>query len=199
MAGAGVRFAAFFLAATPDAGRPQRHLSAASAQPSSLAVMERARGQPSHHDRLGATGPAVEDHGRAVTANWRAAAWYRQAQRAVDRRQAIAALRLAVIADAAFALALADLGSLTGAARNGSGGRPMSWERHHMEVVSTAAAGNPVRALDLLREHIASVGCDPLAVRIVAQLRRPAATADDFEDLADQLSPCHATTWRSVP
>jgi hypothetical protein len=45
----------------------------------------------------------------------------------------------------------------------------MNWERHHIEVGRTAAAGNDKRAADLLREHLAGVGCDPLAFRIVAQ------------------------------
>ena len=58
---------------------------------------------PSHHDHLPATGPAVEDHGRVVTANPRAAAWYRRAQRAADSLRAAAALRLAVSADPGFA------------------------------------------------------------------------------------------------
>jgi DNA-binding GntR family transcriptional regulator len=39
----------------------------------------------------------------------------------------------------------------------------MNWERHHIEVVRTAASGNGKRAADLLREHLAGVGCDPLA------------------------------------
>ena len=58
--------------------------------------------------------PAVEEHGRAVTANPKAAAWYRQAQRAVDCRLAAAALRLALIADPAFGLAVADLAAIDG-------------------------------------------------------------------------------------
>jgi len=48
----------------------------------------------------------------------------------------------------------------------------MNWERHHNEVVRTAASGDSKRAVDLLREHLAGVGCDPLAFRIVAQLRQ---------------------------
>ena len=64
---------------------------------------------PSRHDHLPATGPAVEDHGRVVTANTRAAAWYRRAQRAASPHRAAAALRLAISADPGFALAAADL------------------------------------------------------------------------------------------
>jgi hypothetical protein len=77
----------------------------------------------------------------------------------------------------------------------------MNWERHHIEVVATAAAGQAARASNLLREHLAGVGCDPLAVRITAhitgRLQSPAAPGDDFEDLAGQLPGCHATPWSS--
>ena len=49
-----------------------------------------------------------------VTTSRRAAGFYRQAQRAVDARRATAALRLAVNADPAFGLAIADLDAITG-------------------------------------------------------------------------------------
>jgi hypothetical protein len=65
------------------------------------------RGQPA------SAGPAVEDHGRAVTANVQAAAFYRQAQQAADTARTVTALRCAVRADPAFELAVADLGALT--------------------------------------------------------------------------------------
>ena len=71
----------------------------------------------------------------------------------------------------------------------------MNWERHHIEVVRAAAAGNASRAADLLREHLASLGCDPLAFRITAMLRQPAGKNDDFGNLASQLPGCHATSW----
>jgi hypothetical protein len=58
-------------------------------------------------------GPAVEDHGRALTANIQAAAFYRQAQQALDTLDAVKALRHAVKADPAFELAVADLGAFT--------------------------------------------------------------------------------------
>jgi hypothetical protein len=157
-------------------------------------------GQPrSHDDRLSDTGPAVEDHGRVVTTNRRAAGFYRQAQRAIDARRATAALRLAVDADPAFGLALADLDAITGTVCKAPGRQQMSWERHHIEVVRTAASGNVQRAADLLREHLAGVGCDPLAVRITARLPHPASHDDDFEDLVGQLPGCHATPWLSSP
>jgi hypothetical protein len=94
-----------------------------------------------HGDHLATAGPPVDVHGRAVTTNPRAAARYRQAQRAADSRLATTALRLAVHADPAFGLAVADLGAMTGTASQGPSHQPMNWERHHIEVV-TAAAGH---------------------------------------------------------
>ncbi len=158
--------------------------------------MQPTRGQPfGRRDRLDAAGPAVEDHGRAVTANSRAATWYRQAQRAIDRRAATTALRRAVEADPAFELALADLDAMTGTSGQRHRRGQMNWERHHVEVVRTAASGNAQRAADLLREHLAGVGCDPLALRIVAQMRQSAGMDDGFDDLASQLPDCHPARW----
>ena len=151
------------------------------------------------HDHLDAAGPAVEDHGRAVTASLRAATWYRQAQRAINRRRAITALRHAVEADPAFELALTDLDAMTGTSGQRHSRGQMNWERHHIEIVRTAASGNARRAADLLREHLAGVGCDPLAFRIVAQMRQPAGMDDGFEDLAGRLPGCHPTRWPSFP
>ena len=154
---------------------------------------------PSHHDDLAAAGPAVDVHGRVVTAKRRAAARYRQAQRAADSAAAATALRLAVHADPAFGLAVADLDAITGTASQGPSRQQMNWERHHIEVVRAAATGNARRAADLLREHLASVGCDPLAFRIAAMLRQPTGKNDDFENLARQLPGCHATPWPCSP
>jgi hypothetical protein len=154
---------------------------------------------PSRGDHLATTGPAVDVHGRAVTANQQAAGWYRQAQRAADSAAAATALRLAVNDDPDFGLAVADLGAITRTASQGPSRQQMNWERHHIEVVATAASGNARRAADLLREHLASVGCDPLACRIAAMLRQPAGQNGDFENLASQLPCCHATPWPSPP
>ena len=116
--------------------------------------------------------------------------------------QVAAALQLAVSADPGFGLAVADLMALTGTPGRRPTGRAMNWERHHIEVVAAVAAGQAARAADLLREHLASVGCDPLAVRIrvriTGRLQPPTGPGDDFEDLADQLPGCHATPWPSV-
>jgi hypothetical protein len=139
------------------------------------------------------SGPAREDHGRTVTANREAAAWYREAQRAVDRDRTIVALRLAVTADSAFELAHTDLGAITGTLAAGPRRGQMNWERHHIEVVRLAAMGNVIRASGLLREHLACVGCDPLAYRIATQFRK-AALEDNLNDIADQLPRCHALT-----
>ena len=90
---------------------------------------------PGHHDHLAAAGPAVDVHGRVVTAKRRAAVRYRQAQRAADSAAAATALRLAVHADPAFGLAVADLDAITGTASQGPSRQQMNWERHHIEVV----------------------------------------------------------------
>jgi DNA-binding GntR family transcriptional regulator len=140
--------------------------------------------------------PAVEDHGRGVTANSRAAAFYRQAQRAADSAHALTALRLAVKADSAFGLAMADLEAFTDVHPSPIVGRQMNWERHHIEVVRAAALGNFDRATDLLREHLASVGCDPLAIRIITDLGRRMGKWGGLEDLTDELPRCHPDAQR---
>ena len=78
-----------------------------------------------------------------VTANIEAAAFYRHAQQAAAASDTVTALRHAVTADPTFGLAIADLDALTQTPPEVIGGRPMNWERHHIEVVRTAAAGNP--------------------------------------------------------
>jgi len=59
--------------------------------------------------------------------------------------------------------------------------------RHAEADGRAAAAGQATRAADLLREHPAGVGCDPLAIRITARLQPSTGPGDDFEDLAGQL------------
>jgi len=138
------------------------------------------------------TRPAVEDHGRVVTANMEAAAFYRHAQQATDASDTVTALRHAVTADPTFGLAIADLDAFTETSSRTTSGRQMNWERHHIEVVRTAAAGNLGRAADLLREHLASVGCDPIALRIVTELQQHAGLRDGLDDLTGRLPACHA-------
>jgi DNA-binding GntR family transcriptional regulator len=157
-----------------------------------MVAMERTRGQkPEYQLQLTDRVPAVEAHGRAVTANPRAAAWYRQAQRAVDCRRATRALELAVTADPAFGVAIADLSAIKGTSTQDPRSRQINWERHHIEVVRAASAGDAIRAADLLREHLANVGCDPLAARIAAHLREP------MQGMADRLPSCHPSAWPS--
>ena len=157
-----------------------------------LTVMHQDRQQPSRLDAQSASGgSAVEDHGRVVTATRQSAAFYRQAQQAMDTDQTVIALRRAVDADPGFGLAVADLEAITHASPSPISGHQMNWERHHIEVVRTADAGNISRAGDLLREHLASVGCDPLARRIVADLRRRMGYPAVPEDLDGPDPGCH--------
>jgi hypothetical protein len=142
-----------------------------------------------------AEGPAVEDHGRVVTATAQAAAFYRQAQQAADWSQVVAALRHSVDADPAFGLAVADLDAITQEVPSLTSGQQMNWERHHTEVVRTAAAGNLSRAADLLRDHLASVGCDPLALRIVADLGQRTGRLKGLQDLVSAGPRCHTNSW----
>jgi hypothetical protein len=138
--------------------------------------------------------PAVEDHGRVVTTDERAAAWYRKAQRASDAGCVASALRQAIEADPIFELAVADLDALTATVSNHPCRPLLVWERHHIEIVRTAAVGDATRAADLLREHLADVGCDPLAFHITAQLRRT-GSAHDLQDFAQTLPGCHLKSW----
>jgi hypothetical protein len=133
---------------------------------------------------------ASDEHGRDLTTSASAAAWYRAAQRSArppeDPRPP---LRNAVRADPTFAVAVADLGALTGEEPSSRLTRPATtWERHHQEIVVAATDGHSARAVALLREHLAEVGCDPLAVRTVAAR----VSDDDVSDLADQLPSCHS-------
>jgi hypothetical protein len=105
------------------------------------------------------------------------------------------ALHLAVEADPAFELAVSDLDAITGTSGQRHSRRQMNWERHHIEVVRTAASGNVERATDLLREHLDSVGCDPLLLRIVADLRQAAGEEDNFAELVGNLPDCHPVAW----
>ena len=134
---------------------------------------------------------AVDDHGRAVTAGWQAARWYRHAQRCLDLGGAAAALRLALRSDPTFALAAADLDAITGGGPSPVEGRLMTWERHHIEVVRRASAQDLDRAADLLRELVAAIGCDPLAMRIVLDLAERTGNTRQLDDLTSQTRGCH--------
>jgi hypothetical protein len=162
------------------------------------AVDQTHRQQPNSPTHPGASRPAVDDHGRAVTASRQAAAWYRHAQRSADLRRAGAALRLAVATDPGFALAIADLDAIIGATPRLTTGRQMNWERHHIEVVRSAGTRNFERAADLLRELLAAVGCDPLAMRIVIDLAKRTGKERELDDLSRQTPGCHPA-WPSRP
>ncbi len=149
--------------------------------------------QPQAGDRATTAGrPARDDHGRVVSATPRAAAHYRHAQRATSREHVVAALQHAVAADPAFVLALADLRALTDTWDDLPSRASTTWERHHIEIVVAAAAGGTARAGDLLREHLAEVGCDPLATRIVVDVG--VALEPGGGSRTDQ-SGCHETGW----
>jgi hypothetical protein len=133
---------------------------------------------------------ASDEHGRDLSTSTSAAAWYREAQRSAhqpdDPRPP---LREAVSADPKFAIAVADLDALNGKPSTSAVTRPLTtWERHHQEIVAAASGGHVPRAVALLREHLAEVGCDPLAVRVVVD---HASDDDDLADLATGLPNCH--------
>jgi hypothetical protein len=180
---------------------PQHHLRAASGHKRNLRVVPSDPERPnSRRVQANSACLAVEVHGRAVTANILAATFYRQAQQAADASAVVQAIRQATVADPSFGLAFADLAAIGEAPPGPTHGRPpMSWERHHIEVVLTAAAGDVSRATDLLREHLTSVGCDPLAVRIVTDLLLRTGNPDGLEDLCAQLPRCHRAPAGNLP
>ena len=144
--------------------------------------------------------PAVgDDHGRPLTTNATAAAWYRAAQGSVVNGDGPdPALRRALQADPTFAVAACDLLALTDDLPPSEPARPStSWERHHCEIVSEAHR-DVGRASGILREHLADVGCDPLAVHIVCEALRTAGhNGDRFAEVADLLAStvdCHPLT-----
>ncbi|MGO9582798.1 MAG: hypothetical protein ACLP36_08330 [Acidimicrobiales bacterium] len=99
-------------------------------------------------------------------------------------------------ADPAFELALSDLDATTGTSGQRHSRGQMNWERHHVEVLRTAASGNLERATDLLRDHLDSVGCDPLLLHIVADLRQAFGKDDNLEDFVGRLPDCHPVAWQ---
>ena len=73
-----------------------------------------------------------------------------------------------------------------------------SWERHHCEIV-TEAHRDVGRASGILREHLADVGCDPLAVHIVCEALRTAGhnrdrVTDARRSAAASTIDCHPLT-----
>jgi hypothetical protein len=137
-------------------------------------------------------GDVSDDHGRALTTNATAAAWYRVAQRSLlDRDAPDPALRHALRADPTFALAASDLSALVEEAPTGELSRPAtSWERHHCEIVAEARR-DVGRANGILREHLADSGCDPLAVHIVSAALHDAGRFADVDSLLATTPDCH--------
>jgi hypothetical protein len=139
-----------------------------------------------------------DDHGRPLTTNATAAAWYRVAQRSlVHSGGPDPALRRALAADPTFAVAASDLLAVaTSEPPAVEPARPSTtWERHHCEVVAEAQR-DVGRAAGILREHLADVGCDPLAVHIVCRALRSVTCHDhvrcaDIADLVASMPDCH--------
>ena len=145
-----------------------------------------------------------DEHGRPLTTNATAAAWYRVAQRSlVDDAGPDPALRRALEADPTFAVAASDLLAVaTSETPTVEPARPSTtWERHHCEIVAEAQR-DVGRASGILREHLAAVGCDPLAVHIVISALRSTPCGDhsrcaDLADLIASMPDCHPPTATS--
>jgi hypothetical protein len=71
----------------------------------------------------------------------------------------------------------------------------MNWQRHHIEVVRSAATGSLSQPVDLLRQQPAGVGCDPLGLRIVFELQRRTRIQGEMDNRASQRSGCHPARW----
>ncbi len=137
-----------------------------------------------------------EDHGRELTTTPEAAEWYRNAQGHATQRSLLDAdLRQAVRADPGFALAAADLAALSGAQPTRATPTLRGWERHHIEVITAAADGSARRAVDLLREHLAVVSCDPIATVVVLGT----AGQEGFDDILEKLPSCHPQWATGAP
>lgn len=145
---------------------------------------------PADHERGPASGrsPArvpCEAHGRALSTTADARA-YRRAQ-ASPRPEGD--LRRALLEDPFFAVARADLDALTEsplAHLDTTALHP--WERRHVEIVTAASAEHLHRADDLLRDHLADVGCDPLALAAVRRRTQSTACCVDLDDLVGKLT-----------
>lgn len=56
-----------------------------------------------------------------------------------------------------------------------------------MEVVTAAADANARRAVDLLREHLTVVACDPIATVVVLGV----GSQERLDDILEKLPSCH--------
>ena len=136
-----------------------------------------------------------EAHGRALSTTADAARSYRRAQAAAPRPEDD--LRRALLGDPFFAVARADLAALTDsplAHLDTAALHP--WERRHVEIVTAARTGHVHRAADLLRDHLADVGCDPLALAAVRRRAQSRPCCVDLDDLVESSPDCHAEVSR---
>ena len=175
----------------PSTGSGRADVSATSAArqaPGQAGSHGAHRGEKPRPRRPATAGPALEDHGRTVTANHRR-------QRGTARPSGLStpprprSVGAGGVADPAFGLAIADLSAITRDTDRGS-------QRAADELGAPSHRSGPPgrgdrrrRAADLFLEHLANVGCDPLAFRIAAHLRPPARTT------TDRIPPCHPTAW----
>jgi hypothetical protein len=127
---------------------------------------------------------STDDHGRHLTATPEASAWYRKAQQAADLQTTKWALRKALECEPRFAVASADFSVLVGASPGPTDIGTQAWERHHIEIVRSVQAGDRRRAVALLADHLSTLVCDPIAIRIVAP-----------EKSGYRLPHCHPAAW----
>ena len=83
-----------------------------------------------------------------------------------------------------FAVASADLELLAGTGPAPTAIGTHAWERHHIEIVRSVQAGDRQRAVALLADHLLTLGCDPIATRIVAP-----------DDHGYRRPECHPAAW----
>jgi hypothetical protein len=127
---------------------------------------------------------STDDHGRPLTTTPEASAWYRRAQQSADLHTTKRALQKALECEPGFAVASADLSVLVGAGPGTTAIGTQAWERHHIEIVLSVQAGDRLRAVALLADHLSTLVCDPIATRIVAP-----------EMCGCQLPQCHPPVW----
>ena len=127
---------------------------------------------------------STDDHGRPLTTTPEASAWYRRAQQSADLHTTKWALRKALECEPGFAVASADLSVLIGTGPGAPATGIQGWERHHIEIVRSVQAGDRLRAVALLADHLSTLVCDSIATRIVAP-----------ERCGHRLPQCHPGAW----
>jgi hypothetical protein len=127
---------------------------------------------------------STDDHGHPLTTTPEASAWYRKAQQSADLHTTKWALQKAVECEPGFAVACADLSLLVGTGTGPTDIGTQAWERHHIEIVRSVQAGDRLRAVALLADHLSTLVCDSIATRIVAP-----------EKCVYRLPQCHPVAW----